>query len=101
MEKNGVQSGFTPGPWKVEKVDYQGTFRIRGAILGEAQNEGNLRLIQEAPSMFSALEELTDALDNALMIHIFENEKEAAESWYTSIIENARTILDRAAGQKD
>lgn len=64
------------------------------------ENEGNRRLIQEAPLILSALKELTDALDDALMIHIFDDEKEAAMSWYASIIRNARTIIARAEGQQ-
>jgi hypothetical protein len=49
--------------------------------------------------ILSALEEVTDALDDALMVHIFDDEKEAAESWYAAIIENARIIIARATGE--
>jgi len=118
MEKEEIKSSFTPGPWTVDKMDDYGSYRIREAAIErkeretkrverdqccaiiEAQDEGNRRLIQEAPLMLSALEELSEAMDNALLVHIFEDEKEAAESWYAAIIENARATIARAKGNQ-
>jgi len=102
---------FTPGPWTVDKMDDYGVYRINEAvneqceltdrrqILAELHHEGNRRLIQEALYMLLALEELADALDNALMTHIFESEKDANESWYLAAIENARAIIERVKGR--